>query len=195
MFVKEYSMEKFTLSKEEQSELKTLHEKLRNLYAHKAKLEVIKKGRENKLKEEIASVCDIKNKQGEIQSNKVKMPLVNAILDELYREKPNKEDLKADIMETYKSAIANKEVNESYVKSYIASDSEIKDNADSIKEVYKESSILSKEVLDGLNALLKDEYKDLLNAELAENGYEVKEPKDKSEITELKDLLKSLLKI
>ena len=87
MFVKEYSMEKFTLSKEEQSELKTLHEKLRNLYAHKAKLEVIKKGRENKLKEEIASVCDIKNKQGEIQSNKVKMPLVNAILDELYREK------------------------------------------------------------------------------------------------------------
>lgn len=188
-------MEKITLSKEEQDELKTLHEKLRNLYAHKAKLEVIKKGRENKLKEEIASVCDIKNKQGEIQSNKVKMPLVNAILDELYREKPNKEDLKADIMETYKSAIANKEVNESYVKSYIASDSEIKDNADSIKEVYKESSILSKEVLDGLNALLKDEYKDLLNAELVENGYEVKEPKDKSEITELKDLLKSLLKI
>lgn len=188
-------MEKFTLSKEEQDELKTLHEKLRNLYAHKAKLEVIKKGRENKLKEEIASVCDIKNKQGEIQSNKVKMPLVNAILDEIYREKPNKEDLKADTMETYKLAITSKEVNESYVKSYIASDNEIKDNADSIKEVYKESSILSKEVLDGLNALLKDEYKDLLNAELIENGYEIKEPKDKSEITELKDLLKSLLKI
>lgn len=183
-----------TLSKGEQDALKVLYGKLNNLYKHKAKLEVIKKGREEKLREEIAGACKIQNRQGEIQANKVKMPLVNAILDELYREKPNKEDLKADTMETYKVAIQNKEVNESYIKSYIASGNEIKENADSIKEVWKQHPFFTKEVLDGLDALLKDEYKSLLTKELVEAGYEVKEPKDKSDITEFKEFLKSLLK-
>lgn len=183
-----------TLSKEEKDALRVLYGKLNNLYKHKAKLEVIKKGREEKLKEEIAGACKIQNKQGEIQANKVKMPLVNAILDELYREKPNKEDLKADTMETYKLAIKNKEVNESCIQSYITSGNEIKENANSIKEVWKQNPFFAKEILDGLDALLKDEYKSLLIKELLEAGYEVKEPKDKSDITEFKEFIKTLLK-
>ena len=121
------------------------------------------------------------------------MPLVNAILDELYRDKPNKEELKADTMEDYKLAIKNKEVNEDCIKSYISSDESVKENNDFIKEAYKESSILSKEILDALNALLKDEYKLHLNDELVKGGYEIKETKGKEEILELKELIKKLV--
>ncbi|STP07717.1 hypothetical protein [Helicobacter fennelliae] len=181
------------LNQEEQKELKGLYAKLSNLYKERAKLEVLKKDREENLKEEIASACNIINKQGETQSSKVKMPLVNAILDELYRDKPNKEEIKASTMEDYKLAINNKEVNEDCIKSYISSDESIKENNDSIKEVYKESSILSKEILDALNALLKDEYKLHLNDELVKGGYEIKETKGKEELLELKELIKKLV--
>lgn len=95
-------MNAINLNQEEQKVLKNLYAKLSNLYKEKAKLEVLKRDREEKLKEEIAGVCHIINKQGEIQRSKVKMPLVNAILDELYRDKPNKEEIKADTMENYK---------------------------------------------------------------------------------------------
>lgn len=181
------------LTQEEQNELKSLYMKLNNLYKEKAELEVLKKSREDKLKDEVASACEIKNKQGEIQRSKVKMPLVNAILDELYRDKPNKEEIKADTMDTYRQAIKNKEVNEDCIKSYISSDESIKENTDFIKEVYKESSILSKEILDALNAVLKEEFKIYLNAELVKSGYEVKEEKDNSEILELKEMIKKLI--
>lgn len=43
------------------------------------------------------------------------------------------------------------------------------------RKFYKESSILSKEILDALNALLKDEYKLHLNDELVKGGYEIKD--------------------
>lgn len=186
-------METIDLSKEERLELKTLYTKLSNLYADRAKLEVVKKDREQILKEEIASACRIVNKQGETQADKVKMPLVNAILDELYREKSNKEKVKQEIMDSYEIAIKNKEVNEDCIQNFISIDENIKENADFIKEVYKESSILSKEILDGLNALLKEEYKNHLNNELEAQGYEVKEPKDKSKLLELTELIKRLL--
>lgn len=90
------------LNKEEKQELKSLYAKLSTLHKERASLEVLKKNRENTLKEEVASVCEIKNKQGEIQANKVKMPLISAILDELYREKPNKKEEEISTYETYK---------------------------------------------------------------------------------------------
>ena len=68
------------LNENEKKELKTLYSKLDTLYKEKAKLEVFKKAREDKLKEEIAAVCEIKNKKGEIQAKLVKMPLISAII-------------------------------------------------------------------------------------------------------------------
>lgn len=181
------------LTPEEQNELRGLYSKLSNLYREKAKLEVVKKGREEALKEEMASVCQIKNKKGEIQSSKVKMPLINAILDGLYRDKHNKKEEEIGIYEEYKQVIKNKEVNEDCIKAYLNIDESIKENVDFIKETYKESSILSKETLDALNMLLKEAYKLYLNDELNQSGYEVKESNDKEEVLELKEIIKQLV--
>lgn len=183
------------LNENEQKELKTLYRKLSTLYKEKAKLEVLKKGKEEKLKEELASACNIKNKKGEIQSSKIKMPLVNAILNELYQDKPNKKEEEISIYENYKLAIKNKEVSEALIKSYISNEESIEENAYFIKEVYKYQGniLLSKELLNALASLLKDEYKFHLNDELIRQGYEVKEPKDKAELLKLKELIKSLI--
>lgn len=186
--------ETMNLSKEEKEELKNLYTKLHNLFKEKATLEVFKKQREDKLKDEIASVCNIIDKQGNAQGSKVKMPLVSAILDEFYKEKPNKKEEEISTYESYKLAIKNKEVSEELIKGYISSTDSIKENTENIKEAYKESSLLSKEILEALNALLKDEFKNQLNDELEKQGYEVKESKDKSELEELKSLLAKLLK-
>ena len=70
----------------------------------------------------------------------------------------------------------------------------LEENKTNIKEAYKESSILSKEILEALNEVVKEEFKLALNDELEKNGYEVKEAKDKSEIEELKLALLEVLK-
>lgn len=181
------------LNNEEKQELQTLYTKLSTLYKEKAQLELFKKEREDKLKEEIASACKIVDKKGETQSAKVKMPLVKALLEEFYKDLPNKESLKADTMESYKLAIKNKEVSEDCIQAFLSSDESLKENASNIKEAYKESSLLSKEILEALNALVKDEFKLYLNEVLSEAGYEVKEIKDKSELLELKETIKALL--
>lgn len=181
------------LNNKEKQELQTLYTKLSTLYKEKAQLELFKKEREDKLKEEIASACKIVDKKGEIQSAKVKMPLVKALLEELYKNLPNKESLKADTMESYKLAIKNKEVSEDCIQAFLSSDESLKENASNIKEAYKESSLLSKEILEALNALVKDEFKLYLNEVLSEAGYEVKEIKDKGELLELKETIKALL--
>lgn len=182
------------LNKEEKQELKSLYAKLSTLHKERAGLEVLKKNRENTLKEEVASVCEIKNKQGEIQASKVKMPLISAILDELYREKPNKKEEEISTYETYKDSIKSKKVNEDCIKSFLSVVDSLEENKSNIKEIYKESSILSKEILEALNEVLKEEFKNALNDELEQNGYEVKEAKDKSEIEELKLALLEVLK-
>lgn len=181
------------LNEEEKNELKGLYSKLSTLYKEKAKLEVLKKEREEKLKDEIASVCELKNKKGEIESKQVKMPLVSAILNEFYKDKANKKEVEISIYESYKKAFKDKSINEACIKSYLSSEESLEENAGFIKETYKESVNLSKELLDALNALLKDEFKLYLNDELSKNGYEVKEPKDKEELLELKELIKKIL--
>ncbi|EAI5603104.1 hypothetical protein B7Q59_08610, partial [Campylobacter upsaliensis] len=56
-------------SKEEKKELKELYGKLRTLYEERANMEVLRKEREDKLKDEFAFALDLKNKQGELQSS------------------------------------------------------------------------------------------------------------------------------
>lgn len=182
------------LNKEEKQEIKSLYTRLSALHKERVSLEVLKKNRENTLKEEVASVCEIKNKQGEIQANRVKMPLISAILDEFYREKPNKKEEDISTYETYKDSIKNKKVNEDCIKSLLSVVDSLEENKSNIKEIYRESSILSKEILEALNKVLKEEFKNALNDELEQNGYEVKEVKDKSEIEELKLVLLEVLK-
>ena len=182
------------LTIEEKDELKTIHQKLSNLQKERAKLEVLKKNREQLLKEDIASVLQITNKKGEIQSSKVKMPLVNTILDGAFRDKQNKKEEEIGIYEKYKEVIENKEVSEDCIKAYISTIESIEENISLSKDVYKESSILSKEILNALNALLKEEYKEILQDELNQNGYDVKEEKDNSEQLELQAEIKEFLK-
>ena len=182
------------LTIEEKDELKTIYQKLSNLQKERAKLEVLKKDREQLLKEDIASVLQIKDKKGEIQSSRVKMPLVNAILDGAFRDKQNKKEEEIGIYEEYKEVIENKEVSEDCIKAYISTNESIEENISLFKDVYKESSILSKEVLNALNALLKEEYKEMLQDELNQNGYEIKEEKDNREQLELQAEIKELLK-
>ena len=181
------------LNENEKKELKTLYSKLDTLYKEKAKLEVFKKAREDKLKEEIAAVCEIKNKKGEIQAKLVKMPLISAIINELYKEKSNKKEAEFNLYEEYKNVLSKKRINEQYIYSFLESEDSLKENADFIKEVYKESVLLSKEILEALNALLKDTYKIYLNEELEKQGYEVKENKDDSKLLELKEILRTLI--
>lgn len=182
------------LSQEEQNGIKELYGKLNNLYQEKAKLEVLKRVREKKLKEEVASVCQIKNKQGEIQASKVKMPLINAILDELYRKQHNKKEEEISIYEEYKQVFKNKEINEDCITAYLSIDESIQENMCFIKEAEKEA-IIPKQVLEALNMLLKDEYAIHLEYELNQNGYESKKKDDTENLIllDLKDNLKDLL--
>ncbi|WP_066388811.1 hypothetical protein [Helicobacter himalayensis] len=80
------------LTQEQKQEAKELLLKLKNLYNHRTGLDILKIDRENTLREEIASVCDMRNKQGEIQPNKVKMPLLLALIDEMFFGKTNKKE-------------------------------------------------------------------------------------------------------
>ncbi|MBX7491214.1 hypothetical protein [Helicobacter turcicus] len=181
------------LNTNEKQELKELYKKLNNLYKERAKLEVLKKNREESLKEEIASVCEIKNKQGETDAKRVKMPLINAILDELYKEKPNKKEEEISLYETYKEAISRNKINKDCITNFLSSTESLNENAAFIKESFKDSTLLSKEVLDALSALLKEEYKLHLNDALSKEGYEIKEPKDNAELEALKELIKGLV--
>ncbi len=93
------------LTQEQKQEAKELLSKLKNPYNHRAGLDILKIDRENILREEIASVCDIRNKQGEIQPNKVKMPLLLALRDEMFFDKANKKEEEYALMGSYRRFI------------------------------------------------------------------------------------------
>lgn len=182
-------------SKEEKQELKELYAKLRTLYEERANIEVLRKEREDKVKDELAFALDLKNKQGELQSSKVKMPLVSALIDELYKDKANKKELEYELMQTYKTAINNKKINEEALKAIVMTEESLSENADFIKEVYKQSSFCSKESLAALTLILKDEFKLLLSDAYEKAGYEIKTLKDKAELQRLSQSIKELLGI
>ncbi|MCR2055656.1 hypothetical protein CHLV4139_09205 [Campylobacter helveticus] len=182
-------------SKEEKQELKELYTKLRTLYEERANMEVLKKEREDKLKDEFASTLDLKNKQGELQSSKVKMPLVSALLDELYKDKENKKELEYELMQDYKSLIKSKKINEEALKAVISAEENLNENTTFIKETYKDSTFCSKESLDALTLILKDEFKLMLGDAYEKAGYDIKPIKDKAELEKLRASIKELLGI
>ncbi|EAH8338438.1 hypothetical protein ABV837_001029 [Campylobacter upsaliensis] len=182
-------------SKEEKKELKELYGKLRTLYEERANMEVLRKEREDKLKDEFAFALDLKNKQGELQSSKVKMPLVSALIDELYKDKPNKKEIEYELMQEYKNLIKNKKINEEALKAMISAEESLEENISFIKEAYKESTFCSKESLDALTLILKDEFKLLLSDAYEKAGYETKAIKDKAELERLSLSIKELLGI
>lgn len=187
--------ETMQFSKEEKQELKELYTKLRTLYEERANMEVLKKEREDKLKDEFASTLDLKNKQGELQSSKVKMPLVNALLDELYKDKENKKELEYELMQDYKSLIKSKKINEEALKAVISAEENLNENTTFIKETYKDSTFCSKESLDALTLILKDEFKLMLGDAYEKAGYDIKLIKDKAELEKLRASIKELLGI
>ncbi|EME2750624.1 hypothetical protein VSV78_001672 [Campylobacter jejuni] len=160
-------------SKEEKEELKELYSKLRTFYEERANMEVLRKEREDKLKDEFAFALDLKNKQGELQNSKVKMPLVSALIDELYKDKPNKKEIEYELMQEYKNLIKNKKINEEALKAIISAE----------------------ESLDALTLILKDEFKLLLSDAYEKAGYETKAIKDKAELKKLSLSIKELLGI
>lgn len=181
------------LNEEQKNEAKALLEKLNLLYKERVRLDLIKVDRENALREEIASCCDVRNKDGESEPSKVKMPLVLALVDELFLEKQNKKEEEYAIMEQYRSAFAN-QVNKEIVDGYTSIIGLQQENTLDIKEVFKETSILSKEVIEAINYLAKDTYKQELQEQKIQAGIiNEKEPKDDSEKLAMVDFLKTLL--
>lgn len=68
------------------------------------------------------------------------------------------------------------------------------ENTLDIKEVFKEASILSKEVIEAINYLAKDTYKqELQEQKIQAKIINEKEPKDDSEKLAMVDFLKTLL--
>lgn len=153
---------------------------------------MLKIERENALKEEIASACDIRNKQGEIQPSKVKMPLVVALIDEIFLNKNNKKDIEYALMETYRGALADKSVNEEVIKNYVALKENLEENNQNLKEAFKETNVLDKEILDAIDYIAKAKYKELLESKKLELGAETKPQKDMSAMM---DIIKELEKL
>ncbi|EAJ2975753.1 hypothetical protein I7007_001315 [Campylobacter jejuni] len=181
------------LSNEEREELEKIYNSLKNLYKEKADLEVLKKNREEQLKDEIANVCDIRNKAGEALGKNVKMPLVMAIIEEIKLGKPNKKDIEADTMDTYRKAIKSNEVNKEVVNDFVTILDEIKENQLNIKEVFKDCNVLSREVLSAVDLLIKDKYKEIKEDAMSKAGYDLKPPKDKADILSIKTQLEDIL--
>lgn len=171
-----------------------LTKRLISLYSQRADLEVLKKEREDLVKNEIAEACNIRDKDGIALANKVKLPLVMAAIDELYIERPNKKADEYEIMDTYKSAIKNGEVGES-VNNLVYTLEEIDGISMDVKEVYKEFPQLSKELINAITMFVKEQYAGIKQKKLIDAGLiEEKEPKDNSEVLMLKEELESKLK-
>lgn len=183
------------LKEQEKNEVKSLYDKLIHLYSEKANLEATKKDREEMLKEDVASACKIVDKDGIPQGKKVKMPLLQAVINQLFREKPNKKDEEHDTLEMYRSAIKKEEVNKELIDGYIAIDDLLAENKENIKEAFKEDSvsILSKEILNAIDLIVKEKYKGMKEEALEKAGFEVSPPKDNSDIYEIKQSLEQIL--
>ena len=181
------------LDKTQIDEAKDLLKKLTAIYTEKAEKEVVKRDREDKLRYEIAQSCDLKNKNGDILANKVKLPLLTAIINVMRDKTPsNKFELLVSDMEDYQGAL-EEDVDDKLVNSYIHICDELDEIAMDIKAVIADTSLLDKQTLDAISLLAKEKYKQIKEDKMLEAGYEVKPPKDKTEINELKEELDNLL--
>lgn len=176
-------------------EANELYKRLVNIYSDKADMEALKKQREDRIKEELAGACDIKNKDGEIQPSRVKMPLVLALLAELYRDKDNSKEIEYEVMQSYRKAIKNREIDEKLLDGFLFCIDEINASRNYVKDAFKDTSLLDKDTLKALDELAREKYLEMKTEKLEEAGYEQRKPKDNSEIDELKNSLVEILKI
>lgn len=181
------------LNEEQVKELKSLVSKLINLNSEKLDLEFLKLEREEALKNDIATVCKIVDKNQNPLSTKVKMPFVISIINELYKDKENKFDVDYETMQIYKRAIEKKEVSQELVDSYITVNDLLDENKANLKEVFKESSILPKEVLDAVILIAKEDYQNKKDERLFKEYGKEKKQKDNSDILSLKDEILKIL--
>ena len=178
------------LTKETRVEAKELLEKLFNLNKEKIELEFLKKEREENLKGEIAELANIRDKEGTAVASKVKMPLVINLINELYLDKPNKKEEEYATMEAYR--IAFKDINKEVVDSYLSVNERLDEIAFATKEAYKDTNLLSKEILDAIVMFAKMNYQELLIAKNDELGIEHNEPQDDSQALAILKELKAL---
>lgn len=176
------------LDHNELKEAKELYLRMVEIYRQRVELEVIKKERIENLQAEMAQICEIKNKDGEPLPNKVKMPLVLAVFDELFLDKVNKKEVEYELMQEYKRAI-KKDLSKAIVDDFINIEAELKDNKDDCKEAFKEYVMLSKETLDAINLLAKEKYKELKN-----DKFGIESDSDKAETEAIKAELEDYLK-
>ena len=178
------------LTKETRAEAKELLEKLFNLNKEKVELEFLKKEREENLKGEIAELANIRDKEGSALASKVKMPLVVNLINELFLDKPNKKEEEYATMEAYR--IAFKDINKEVVDSYLSVNERLDEIASATKEAFKDTNLLSKEVLDAIVMFSKMNYQELLTQKNDELGIEKKEPKDDTQALAIIKELKAL---
>ena len=175
-------------------EVKETYEKLKNIYENKAQIEILKKERENIIKEGIASICDLRDNEGNTDIKKVKMPLLIALLNEIYNEKENPKETEYSIMQDYRTALEGGEIEAELITSYLHCDEEIKATKDDIKGVFADVSLLDNETCKALEDLAKEYYKEIKQDKMIEAGFIKEKPiKDDSEYNELKENLEVIL--
>ena len=151
-------------------EAKSLYNSLVALAKEKADLEVLKRQREDSLKFEIAGEADLKDKE-------------------------NKKATEYEIMQEYKGLIKNKRVNENTVTDYLSVLAEIESNKEDTKACFADCTVITKDVMDAVDAIVKEEYKAIKDDAMENAGYEVKPAKDNSEkLSLIEEVKKAILK-
>lgn len=181
------------LDENQKQEAKEIFDRLMQVYKEKADFEMLKKERETRLKDELASVLDIRNKDGVALANKIKMPLVLAVIDELIYEKENKKDTEYDTMESYRNAIKTQKVSEAVVSDYTYVLDELDGLKQSVKDIFSDSSLLDKDMLKAIDEIAKAKFKDIMEDKMIEAGAEIRPPKDNSEFYEVKSEIENFL--
>ena len=183
-----------TLSIEQQEEAKELLKKLTELYRARVELESIKAGRIEKLQYEVAGELDLKNKNGDVEPKLVKKPILLSALESKTGEKNSKYELEFNIFEDYKHILGNGAISKDITASIVNINDELNENKLELKEAFKETSFLDKDILEAISIMAKQKYEEFKMDKKIENGEEVKPKKDKTEIYEYVAELESILK-
>ena len=183
-----------TLSIEQQEEAKELLKKLTELYRARVELESIKAGRIEKLQYEVAGELDLKNKNGDVEPKLVKKPILLSALASKTGEKNSKYELEFNIFEDYKHILGNGAISKDITASIVTINDELNENKLELKEAFKETSFLDKDILEAISIMAKQKYEEFKMDKKIENGEEIKPKKDKTEIYEYVAELESILK-
>ena len=183
-----------TLSIEQQEEANELLKRLTELYRARVELESIKAGRIEKLQYEVAGELDLKNKNGDVEPKLVKKPILLSALESKTGEKNSKYELEFNIFEDYKHILGNGAISKDITASIVNINDELNENKLELKEAFKETSFLDKDILEAISIMAKQKYEEFKMDKKIENGEEVKPKKDKTEIYEYVAELESILK-